>query len=413
MNEVSTPADTPAPSSRPGHGSRSGSRPGLPHSWVSSSVRRMEPWLLGAMGVSLTALAVYLQADLQAAGTVALLPLLAAAWAQARPARRQRELGGRAFAVTAAALFLPLQAAVGAVSVDALWLAWLAIAVVAYGVVLRPAWSLGLAAFALLQAAPVVMLAEAAVVPGGPMTALLALPLVAAAVAAGRWLRRLHARREAHCFDSATGLCSLAGLLAYGEELLAARSPAVATLVVFDCRDLLEVRQIYGSRVARILLQRLSGKLAEIAGERGLAARTGPVEFAVLLPGAGRERALQALQQVLGAPSRIEFEAGDSEIMLVPDFLLGRLGEEEDDLRALHRTLGRKLAWGREQEERRRRYLRRERERHSRPMPLQDDPPAAPPSGNPRRPVLQDRSFAQTELPPTVPMPLPLNVAAR
>lgn len=400
------------PPARHGRGSQGGIRPGLPRKWVSGSVRRLEPWLLATMALLLTALAIHLQADVHAAGTVALLPLMAASWAEARPARRQRELVGRAFAVTAAALLLPLQATAGLASIDALWLLWLALAVVAYGVLLRPAWRLGLAAFALLQAVPALLLAEGPVLPGAPAFAVPAALLAAAAAGmAGNWLRRADARREAHCFDPATGLCTLSGLLAYGEELLASRGQQAATLAVFDCSDLLEVRQIYGSRVARTLLQRLSRKLAAIAGERGLAARTGPAEFAVLLPGAGRERALQALQQVLGVPSRIEYEAGDSEIMLVPDFLLGPVGEDEDDLAGLHRALSRKLAWVREQEARRQSYLRRERERHSRPLPLQDDG-AAPARPARLEPELDDRR-ALPELPPTVPMPLSLNAAAR
>ncbi len=387
------------PPSIHGGGSLGGGRPGLPRGWVSGRVRQLEPWLLGAIAMGLTALAVLLQADVGLAGTAALLPLLAAAWAQARPARRQRELAARAFAIAAAALLLPLQHGPDA-ALQSLWQLWLALVVLGYAVLLRPAWAIGLLSFSAMQWAPAWLLAPG-VATQGASTGLLLAPLALAALLAGRWLRRADARREAHCFDPATRLCTLDGLLAYGAELLAARGHPGATLAVFDCSDLLEVRQIYGNRVARTLLHRLAGKLVAIAGDRGLAARTGPAEFAVLLPGASRERALQALQQVLGAPSRIEYEAGDSEIMLVPDFLLGRIGEEEDDVAGLHRLLSRKLAWAREQEARRRRYLRRERERHSRPMPLPAETPAQA-----MKSVTQAFVPVRPELTPTLPLPL-------
>lgn len=400
MKEVTTPAQSTLPPAPHGSGALGDGRAGLPPGWVSGRARRLEPWLLAAIAIALTAVAVFLQADVQSAATVALLPLLAAAWAQARPAWRQRELAVRAFAVAAAALLLPLQETPDAVTPEALWQLWLALVVVAYAVLLRPAWALGLLAFSVLQWAPAWLLAPDPAV-HGPSVGLLLVPLALAALLVGGWLRRADAGHEAHRFDPATRLCTLEGLLAHGEELLAARSRSGATLAVFDCSDLLEVRHIYGSRVARTLLHRLSGKLAAIAGDRGLAARTGPVEFAVLLPGAGRERALATLQHVLGAPSRIEYEAGDSEIMLVPDFLLGRLGEEEDDLAGLHRLLSHKLAWTREQEARRRRYLRLERERHSQSMPL--SPGSRPHARSARASAAK---AGRPELPSTLPLPL-------
>lgn len=389
------------PSDRPGHGS--GTRD-LPQGWVSRGSRRLEPWVLGAIAVCLTALAVFAQADLVSAATAALLPLLGAAWALATPALRQRELALRAFAMLTGALLMSLQGGPGFDAPEALRQLWLTLVVVGYALLLRPGWLLGLAAFALLQWIGVGLLAGSAAVGDATAGLLLPVSLGMGAALAGARMRRLDTRREAHCIDPATRLCTLPGLLAYGEDLLAARSHPNATLAVFDCRDLLEVRRIYGNRIARTLVVRMAGKLAAIAGDHGLAARTGPAEFAVLLPGMDRERALRALQQVLGTPSRIEYEAGDSEIVLVPEFLLGRMGEDEDDLAGLHRLLSRKLASAREHEAQRRRYLRRERERHSRPMSIPDEIPAPAQS---RRERLRAAPAARPEIPPTLPLPLP------
>lgn len=369
----------------------------LPRGWVSRSSRRLEPWILGAISLCLTAVAVLMQADLASAGVVALVPVLAAAWALARPARRQSEFALRALAIAAGAVLLPLLGEGSVAAADALWQLWLILVLVGYALLLPPSWLLGLGALASTQWIVAGLLGTGATGAAPDMLPLVALVPVAAL--AGAWMRRVDARLEAHCIDLATRLCTLPGLLAYGEELLASRTPRTASLVVLDCSDLLEVREIYGNRIARTLTLRLSAKLAEIAGDRGLAARTGPAEFAVLLPGTTRERAVQVLQQVLGSPSRIEYEAGDSEIVLVPEVLLGEIGEDADELAALHRLLSRKLAAAREHEALRRRYLRRERERHSRPIPM----PAERAPARHRAPV----PHPGADIPPTIPLPLP------
>lgn len=396
MNEAPTTESAHILPGAQGQGSM-GTTTDLPTGWVSRSSRRLEPWMLGVFALCLTALAISEQAGSASAGLVALVPVLAAAWAQARPARRQRELAVRALAVAGGAFLLPLLRGFGFDTPDPLWQLWLILVVVGYALLLRPGWLLGLIVLAGVQWSGAWLLAGGASGHEAAPGMLLLAPLAGVAALAGDWMRRVDARLEAHCIDPATRLCTLPGLLSYGEELLASRSQPAATLAVFDCSDLLEVRRIYGNRIARILIVRLAGKLAEIAGERGLAARTGPAEFAVLLPGTGRERAVQAVQQVLGTPSRIEYEAGHSEIVLVPEVLLGQAGEDEDNLAALHRLLSRKLAQAREHEAQRRRYLRRERERHSRPMPLAAAKRAAAPA-----------PATRPELPPTMPLPLPV-----
>lgn len=356
----------------------------------------MEPWVLATMGFFMSLAAVLLWPDLPASWALALAPLLAACWSQARPARHQGELALRGTLVVSAGLLLQFHGPADAAS--AAWLAkvWLGTACAAYAFMLMRPWSMGVAAFALAALAALHLLAtgelpDAGAALEGSLAVLL--PALLAALP-GALLRRADAQREAGRMDGATGLCSREGLVAYGEDLLhlCRRKGQPLTVAVFDCSDLLEVRRIYGGRMARQLAMRLARKLQAVAGERGLAARTGAAEFAVLLPGLPRDRALQAVQQVLGSPSRIEYESGGTEIVLVPDFLLAVAGDEEDDVAALHTAASRKLAWAREHEERRRSYLRRERERHSRPMAL--DGAAVP------------RPAARGVSPPTMPVPL-------
>ncbi|MES3003638.1 MAG: GGDEF domain-containing protein [Pseudomonadota bacterium] len=175
-----------------------------------------------------------------------------------------------------------------------------------------------------------------------------------------------------HGVDEYTGLRNQQGFEARGNALLEAclAEGKPLSVVVFDFADLLEVRAIYGNEVARDVLARVVGKLAALAGSSGFAARTGPAEFTVVLPRLGRSKALQRMQRVLGAPVSVEFEAGDSEIVLVPDFLIETADAATFNVAELQHELRVELARTQQREQRRHHYMRRERERHSRPMSL-------------------------------------------
>jgi GGDEF domain-containing protein len=172
--------------------------------------------------------------------------------------------------------------------------------------------------------------------------------------------------------DDSTGLLNQVGFEARGNALLEAclAEGRSLSVVVFDFADLLEVRAIYGNQVARDVSDRVVRKLASLAGRSGFAARTGAAEFTVVLPRLGRQKTLQRIQQLLGKPTRIEFEAGDSEIVLVPDFLIETADAATFTVAELQRELRVELARMQEREQRRHHHMRRERERHSRPMGL-------------------------------------------
>lgn len=171
--------------------------------------------------------------------------------------------------------------------------------------------------------------------------------------------------------DESTALYNLAGFTAHGDEMLAACNSVGRPLsvAVFDCADLLEVRAIYGNRMARKLADRIVRKLSALSVGRGLAARTGRAEFSVVLPGMGREKALAAIHRVLGNPLRIELDVGHSEIVLVPAFLV-ETGTDCSSVEELHGDLRRELARQKAYEQLRRLHMKRDRERHSRPMDI-------------------------------------------
>ncbi len=200
--------------------------------------------------------------------------------------------------------------------------------------------------------------------------------------------------------DAATALYNKEGLIAYGGRLLAEceASRRVLSVAVFDFADLIEVRSIYGTRIARSLTGVIVEKLLALAGDRGFAARTGLAEFTVVMPGMGRDRALAAIERVLGKPTRIEFDAGGNEIVLVPGFALETSGPDIGSVEDLYREVRTSIDEFQRGEERRHHHLQRERERHSRPMgitPLAERHPVA-------------RRVMRVEISPTMPVPLGL-----
>lgn len=193
------------------------------------------------------------------------------------------------------------------------------------------------------------------------------LDLLAAAAGFGN-ASRSRERPETSRTESGAALYNRAGLLAHGEALLAScrQHHRELTLVVLDCSDLLEARAIYGGATTRALVDRIVGKLTVLAGSHGLAARTGPAQFAVAMP-MSRDRAVHAIERALGNPCRIELERGNSEIVLVPNLMVEPVPEAAT-LETLFVALCRGLARVSDEEKTRLRYLQRERERHSRPM---------------------------------------------
>ena len=189
-----------------------------------------------------------------------------------------------------------------------------------------------------------------------------------------RWMAGAQRRQAAASglVDTLTGLYNRRGLIEEGGQVLrqCRESGRPASLVVFDFEDLAEVRGIYGREVSRKLLARVVRKMAAVAGSRGIAARTGKSQFTVLMPGVSRERAQALVQRVLGKPSRVEFDAGDSEIVLVPDIGVETAAAALETVDELYREVAQHLAQQRAHEMRRQHWLQRERERHSRPMSL-------------------------------------------
>ncbi len=181
-----------------------------------------------------------------------------------------------------------------------------------------------------------------------------------------RWLARLTGRTARGPRTGLLDLHSRQALFAAAGQRLAGHPGALA---LFDFLDLEELRVLYGPHCAAAATAALVQSLQLLAGDAGLVARAGATQFAVLLPGLDREAAIEAAYAVLGRPCRLELDWAGDELVLVPELAVDVCAGPAA-LAGLLDSLQRALARHCEQEERRRRHLRRSRERHSRPMPV-------------------------------------------
>jgi GGDEF domain-containing protein len=353
---------------------------GAPHDLISHSLRHLERWVGWSIAVYTAWLAAFVFPGVPGLWALALYAGLIGKWAEAMPARHQLEMAWRGVALIAGAYVVHTHSGADVGGPAGPFFFWLSVTCLYYAFMLKPAWAAGLVLLALLEftiaAIETLSLSRTDLLTQGAFLCLFPLLL---AMKFGTVMRRPDEVLESGRIDAGTALYNKAGFSAHGGEMLAAarRENRPLSVAVFDCADLLEVRTIYGGRIARKLMGRIVAKLTNLTADRGLAARTGPAEFTVILPGMGRDKAMAAIQRVLGKPTRIELDAGDSEIVLVPPFVVDAIGTDTTSMDAFYEDLRAELSQINLHEESRQNYLRRERERHSRPMPLHSQPSPA------------------------------------
>ena len=371
---------------------------------LSRIVLQLEPGVAGTVAAITGWLATSSHSGMPVLWMFCFFAAAVAAWAGLRQPVGQVEIAARAFALVAASFVLHTYGGApgGAAGV---FFFWLGLTTLYYVFVLK-------APFApLIAIAAVAEFTLAALWAGEDVLSLLAaggaflliLPMLVA-MKLGSLARRPSARVTVARTDSSTALYNRSGLLAHGAELLAScrADRRELTLAVFDCSDLLEARTVYGNRTSRQLVDSIVRKLSVLAGSQGLAARTGPIQFAVAMP-MSRQKAVQAIERVLGNPARFELEGSKNEMVLVPNLMVETI-PAAGTVDRMFAALCRGLARTQEEERLRQRYLQRERERHSRPVPIQADAAPARPARVPR---LEPDPVAALQIPSTIPMPLP------
>lgn len=92
------------------------------------------------------------------------------------------------------------------------------------------------------------------------------------------------------------------------------------SVAVVELRDLPEVHALFGATLAEQVARRVAVRLQALAADRGLAERTSPTQFSVLLPGMDAAAARRALHAAFGDAGAIDYECGRDELLLLPDF---------------------------------------------------------------------------------------------
>ncbi|MES2633804.1 MAG: diguanylate cyclase [Pseudomonadota bacterium] len=346
----------------------------MPRGWVSHSLRQMERWIAWSIAVYTAWLAAFVYPDVPALWFSVLYAGLIGWWAEVHPARSHVVMATRGAALIAGAWGLHTQIVANVGGPGGAFFMWLGVPCLLYAFLLRPVWAAALVLLAIVELSVAAVLAGSGLMEGeflAQIGFLCIFPLLLG-MRFGAEFRRPDDLLEAGRIDPVTSLYNKSGLLAYGSQMLDECNVAGKPLavVVFDCRDLVEVRSLYSTDIARKLMTRTVQKFVALASDRGLAARTGSTEFTVVLPGMNREKALAAVSRVLGHPCRIELDAGGDEVVVVPNFALDCSGPDVESIHELYREVQRTLVDAGAQELRRQTYLQRERERHSRPVGL-------------------------------------------
>jgi GGDEF domain-containing protein len=373
---VPAPSQSTAPACEPAASAASTApTPTISLQWISHTSRHLERWVAWSIAIYTAWLAVFAFPGIPAVWLFVLYAGLIGKWAEARPARSQSAMMWRGIALIAGAYVLHTYISPELGGPIGPLFFWLSVTCLFYGFMLKPAGVVNIVGVALLELAVSYVQTAGLASPADFMVhaGFLAVFPLLLAMRFGMELRIADETLEGGRIDASTGLYNLSGLAAHGDALLAncRRDEGRLSVAVFDCADLLEVREIYGSRIARKVMERTVHKLGRLCARHGLAARTGPAEFTVLLP-AGRDKALASIARVLGSPMRIELDAGDSEIVMVPNFVVEAVGTDVSCIAEIHQELRGDLARIAHSEQRRHRYLQRERERHSRPMGFAD-----------------------------------------
>lgn len=153
-------------------------------------------------------------------------------------------------------------------------------------------------------------------------------------------------------------------LFAVGQDMqrAAAARGQVLGILVLKMSDLRELRGLFGRQAAEEMIAEVLAQLTVVAaGRAGVAVRTSPDTFALLVPGATGAEVHGTLRARLGQACSIEFERGGEEILLVPDVHARTIGDSESVADA-YCAVCRTIESVRQMEESRCDSLRRERE---------------------------------------------------
>lgn len=205
---------------------------------------------------------------------------------------------------------------------------------------------------------------------------------------AGGWFGRRRAAQQLQ-FASREGLLDAANQLL--QQARADGRPL--SVAVLELSDLPELHRLFGRRLAQQVLIRTGRKLRAVAGPKGLAARTSPTQFTLVLPGVDEDAVLLSLRTVFGEACCIEDDGNSEEVVLLPQFEVATMAGNDASIEPVYEALCGKLFFAQHRESTRAQHAL-EHCLQSRPALLSQPPEA--------------HSLPPAAYVPTVPLPLPL-----
>lgn len=346
MTKSAPPLSNPAAASQPAALARDPARAGRAGNVagggrVSPAIARIEPWVSWSLAAYTAWIALISFPDVPSLWLFVLYAGVLGKWCDLYPSRRQGRLFTHGALLVFAAYFLHAHTSERLGGAGGLFFFWVAIPALAYAFMLRPRWAVAIASLSALEFLVASGVTGTLGVSAVAQCGFLLLFPLALTMPFGEAMRKPDRLLEQSRVDSSTGLLNRDGLLSHGDELLHAcrREKRPATVAVFGCEDLIELREMYGRKVARKALDMLVEKFQAIAGSRGLVARTGAAEFSLMLPGLNREKAINAIARQLGNPLRLEFDMAGEEIVMTPMLVIEVARTNEASIEALHTEL--------------------------------------------------------------------------
>ena len=288
---------------------------------VPRHIGLIEPWIGGSLAACTAWLFAVGHRDQPVIWAYIIGAVILALWSWRRPARRQSALMVRAVLFALMGLAVASQIVRITTMPVADFFFWISVPAIFYAFLLRTSlawWLLGINFFVAVAALLFSVNDELLLAPFVGRSGLLVV-FGAAAIRMGSVLRRTDELLEARRVDASSGMLNEYGFVDYGAELWTdcRNGNLPATLVFLDIPDLGRLRTLYGAGVARRALDRVLGLMQGLSIGRNLVGRLTSSRFALLMPGATREDAMEFLGERLGRPPQIELDEDDLELMFL------------------------------------------------------------------------------------------------
>ncbi len=263
-----------------------------------------------------------------------------AAWARTQPARRPGKVVLRFGLLALMAGMLMIDPTTGG-SIGPM-LIWPVAIASAAALMLRERWAAMVVALTVI----VFLVASFSIQPRVPWmqvsTALVAMMAITTlAYSFGSALRSADAQLEAAMTDLKTKLYNEAGFFTYGNELLEqcrARKKTL-TMVLLNGSDLRDIHELMGRITSERLIAQAVQAIRAALPAGGLAAHMGQAEFAVLVPEASEQRAMELVRHKLGDPPAVRVRVGQRQVSVVLDMLACEIPSDARSLEPMYERL--------------------------------------------------------------------------